>query len=29
MEQFAATRDAAAAFAAKGKLQSRQVEEVK
>jgi hypothetical protein len=29
MEQFAVTPDAAAGFAAKGKLQSRQVEEVK
>ena len=28
MQQFAATRDAAAGFAAKGKLQARQVEEV-
>ena len=29
LEQFAVTQDAAAGFAAKGKLQSRQVEEVK
>jgi hypothetical protein len=29
MEQFAATPDAAAGFAAKGKLKARQVEEVK
>jgi hypothetical protein len=29
MEQFAVTQDAAAGFAAKGKLQARQVEEVK